>query len=101
MSITDSKTDNSVVVKIFGEEYPIAGTSDPAYISKVADIVDSRMREVAGGSGIKARDKVAILTALSFASELCESGEDLKNARKGDSGRVSALVRRIDAVLAK
>ena len=101
MTSADSRTEHSVIVKIFGEDYPIAGTSDPAYISKVADIVDTRMREVAEQSKVKARDKVAILTALSLASELCENKERLRAAEGGSSGRLDKLLQRLDEALAR
>ncbi|RME21555.1 MAG: cell division protein ZapA [Candidatus Zixiibacteriota bacterium] len=101
MTGNNSKTGHSVIVRIFGEDYPIAGYTDPAYISRVADIVDARMREVAEQSGIKARDKVAILTALSLASELCEKQERLQFAEQGDSERLESLISRIEQTLSQ
>lgn len=88
------------MVKIFGEEYPISGSIDPAEISKVADIVDSRMREVASQGQIQARDKVAILAALSFASELSEFSDLVDYQDKGRSSRLSGLLQRLDVALA-
>ena len=58
----DTAAEKKVVVRIFGEEYPITGVSDPANISRIADIVDSRMREAARVSRSQARDKVASST---------------------------------------
>ena len=69
MNLTEMvKENNKVVVKIFGEEYPIAGSADQAYISRIADYVDSKMKETAKNSQIKSRDKVAILAAMSIAT---------------------------------
>ena len=83
--MSDSSVENKVVVRIFGEEYPITGLDDPAYISKVADFVDARMQEIARQSRTRARDKVAILTALSLASELLEQSDKLEEVTS-DSG---------------
>ncbi len=64
--------ENKVVVHIFGEEYPITGVTDPSHISKVAEYVDSKMKEASQASRVQARDKVAILAAMSMASELLD-----------------------------
>ena len=99
--MTGSDSQNSIVVKIFGEEYPIMGSEDPANISRVADIVDNRMREVASGSQLQARDKVAILAALSFASELSEFSDRSPGLSEGQSDRLTSLLGRLDNALAE
>ena len=91
--------ENKVVVRIFGEEYPITGIDDPAYISRVADLVDSRMQNVARQSRSKARDKIAILTALSLASELLEQTDKLDLATSESSASLDTLVARLDEAL--
>jgi cell division protein ZapA len=88
--------ENKVVVRIFGEEYPITGLKDPAYISKVADFVDARMQEVARQSRAKARDKVAILTALSLASELMEQSNKIEEDASESSSSLDNLLARLD-----
>ena len=88
-----------VVVEIFGEDYPILGAGDPAYISQVALIVDSRMREVAQSTRTRARDKVAILTAMSFASELMEKSEELDSTQSTTTGRLDRLLDGLDKAL--
>ncbi|MFH1374420.1 MAG: cell division protein ZapA [bacterium] len=70
-----SVDENKVVVHIFGEDYPITGVNDPAHIVRVAEYVDSKMNEAARVGRIQARDKVAILAAMSIASELLEKSE--------------------------
>ncbi|MBU0984283.1 MAG: cell division protein ZapA [candidate division Zixibacteria bacterium] len=92
--------DNKVVVKIFGEEYPITGGDDPAYISKVADCVDARMHDVAERSRSQARDKVAILAALSLASELQEKSDHVSRVLSDQDKRLGAVISRLDEVLA-
>ena len=56
---------------------PSPGVYDDTYISKIADYVDSKMKSTAKESRIAARDKVAILAAMSITSELFEKKEEL------------------------
>lgn len=97
--MASDRVDNKVIVKIYGEDYPIAGAEDPAYISRIADLVDSRMKDVASQSRIKSADKVAILTALSFASELYEKEDTTKGSTKAFDASVDQLISRLDLAL--
>lgn len=91
--------ENKVVVTILGEEYPIIGADDPAYISRVASYVDSRMQEVARQSCSKARDKIAILTALSLASELLEHTDKSEQTTSNHSSSLDGLLAQLDRAL--
>lgn len=91
--------ENKVTVNIFGEEYPITGVSDPAYISRIADLVDDRMRKTATGSRTAARDKVAILTAMSLASELHENKEASDSYQGKFDSQLDQLIQRLDSAL--
>ena len=91
--------ENKVVVRIFGEEYPITGIDDPAYISRVADLVDSRMQDVARQSRSNARDKIAILTALSLASELLEQSDRLQQASGSSETSLDTMLAQLDEAL--
>jgi cell division protein ZapA len=93
-----STVDNKVIVRIFGEEYPITGSTDPAYISKIADFVDSRMQEVSRRANTQSREKVAILTALSLASELHEKAESLEHIDRRNA-RLDHLLDELDGAL--
>lgn len=97
--MTDFAVENKVIVKIFGEEYPIAATDDAAYISKIADYVDTRMQEVARRSRSRARDKVAILAALSIASELFERTNVVNNMESHLNSGLDKLLVRLDNAL--
>jgi len=92
--------ENKVVVNIFGEEYPIAGGSDPEQIAKVADYVDAKMREAAQSSRIQSRDKVAILAAMSIASELLEKIQQLDIVERQADPLLDRLLNRLDNALA-
>jgi len=96
MSLEDN---NKVVVKIFGEEYPIAGVSDPSHISRIADYVDNKMNDIAKVSRVKSRDKVAILATLSIASELHEKNEMLNRGSHEYETQLDSIITRLDNAL--
>ena len=97
--MSDSAMENKVVVKIYGEEYPITGGSDPAYISRIADFLDTRMNDLAKKSSVKSRDKVAILAAMSIASELFEQSSFVDGKKEAHDVRIDDLLTRIDETL--
>ncbi len=97
--MSDAIAENKVTVKIFGEEYPITGSGDPAHITRVAEFVDTMMKEVARVSRSKAKDKVAILTALTLASELLEMRDQLKDLKDDQTSYVDTLMNRLDMAL--
>ena len=61
---------DSIKVNIFGTEYPIKGDADPAYIERIAQFVDEKMREVSRQLSLPSMSKVAILAAMNIADEL-------------------------------
>ncbi|MEA2031500.1 MAG: cell division protein ZapA [candidate division Zixibacteria bacterium] len=90
---------NKVIVSIYGEEYPIAGDEDSSHISKVADLVDSRMKDIAESGRVKARDKVAILAAMSMASELMSKSEEFGNFYYEFDAELNTIIERLDTAL--
>ncbi len=97
--MADEMAENKVVVNIYGEDYPLAGVEDPSKVSKIADFVDSRMKEIAENSRIKARDKVAILSVMSIASELMDKNEEIKTYKVSIDDQFESLLTRLDNVL--
>ena len=57
-------------VNIYGTEYPIRGAADVEYTQKVANFVDSKMRQIDQRVSAKSALKVAILAALNITDEL-------------------------------
>lgn len=88
----------SVRVEIFDQAYNLRG-SDPEYILKLADYVDSKMRAVAEATNTIDTVRLAVLAALNIADEY----HLLK--KKQDSGstdylkRAHRLVNALDEVL--
>ncbi|HZH33288.1 MAG TPA: cell division protein ZapA [Pyrinomonadaceae bacterium] len=60
----------SIRVEIYNQTYSIRSDGDGEYIMRLADFVDSRMREIASGTLTVDSLKVAILAALHIADEL-------------------------------
>lgn len=73
MSETDqniqSAPGESVTVDIYDQTYHLRG-DDPAYIQKLADVVDGKMRLVASHGRTVDSLRVAVLAALNIADEL-------------------------------
>lgn len=67
---------NILKVNIYGTEYPIKGTTDVEYIKRVAQYVDSKMREVNKNISIDSSLKVSILAALNITDELFKEREN-------------------------
>jgi len=97
--MADGMVENKVVVNIYGEDYPLAGVEDPSQVSKIADFVDSRMKEIAENSRIKARDKMAILSVMSIASELMDKKDEMETYKADINGQFNELLTRLDNVL--
>ena len=90
---------NEMTVNIFGEDYPLAAVGDTAHVTRVAKYVDTKMKEAARAGRIQARDKVAILAALSIASELLEKSETLGFIEKDAENTVDRMLTNLDNVL--
>jgi cell division protein ZapA len=60
----------AVSVDIYDQVYNLRGT-DPAYIERLAAIVDAKMRAVAAHGNTVDSLRVAVLAALNIADELC------------------------------
>jgi len=60
----------TVKVQIFGQTFPIQGELDEAYIHKLAEYVDEKMRAIADMTPTVDTQKVAILAAMAIADEL-------------------------------
>jgi len=91
------KEDNQIKITIFGQEYSVKAPADPTYIKKIAEYVDTKMREVQSGfSSTQSSNRIAILSAMNITDELF-------NAKKrGDSDnneieeKINSLIELID-----
>ena len=91
------KEGNQIKITIFGQEYSVKAPADPTYIKKIAEYVDTKMREVQSGfNSTQSSNRIAILSAMNITDELF-------NARKkGDSNeseieeKITSLIELID-----
>ncbi|MGH9775600.1 MAG: cell division protein ZapA [Candidatus Acidiferrales bacterium] len=84
-------------VEIYGQMYNIQGEQDEAYVRKLAQFVDERMRSVAEATRTVDSVKVAVLAALNLADELSQARErsdELEGPLKKRVERCVGLVER-------
>jgi cell division protein ZapA len=60
----------NVKVQIFGQVFPIQGDLDEAYMHRLAEYVDEKMRAIVEMTPTVDTQKVAILAAMAIADEL-------------------------------
>jgi cell division protein ZapA (FtsZ GTPase activity inhibitor) len=84
-------------VKIFGHSYSLRAQVNEDLVYKVAEIVDSRMRDVAAASPSASALQVAVLAALDIASERC-AAEAYADLPRVVSDKADAMIRLIDEV---
>lgn len=90
-------SDGPTPVTIFGRTYSLRGGGDPEYLSRLADEVDRRMRDVAESTGTADTLKVAILAALNIADDYLQSQ---RSGVDGDAREaLERMVRLLDGAL--
>lgn len=88
-----------VTVRIAGEEHSIRANAAPEYTRRCARLVDERIREIRGRSGLLEAHKAAILAALSLTDELLQEREALETLRRRVDERAAELEERIGQAL--
>ena len=69
---------NKVKVRIYGQEYTIAGSRDEETIRNVAGHVNEKMRELGRGFSSNGQGTLAVLTAINIADEYFEALEQIQ-----------------------
>jgi cell division protein ZapA len=90
----------SVRVEIFDQGYNLRGT-DPDYILKLAEYVDSKMRAVAEQTQTVDTARLAVLAALNIADEYHLLRRRLEGGSSESSKRARQLLTALDQVLAE
>jgi len=95
----------SVSVEIYDQVYHLRGT-DPAYIERLAAIVDAKMRAVSAHGNTVDSLRVAVLAALNIADELCTARQrhdnlagSLQTSQHSTRTRATTLAHMLDEVL--
>ena len=89
---------NSVRVEIFDQAYNLRGT-DPDYIFKLAEFVDTKMRLVAEQTATIDSLRLAVLAALNIADEYHILKRKYDGISKDMNQRTSSLESALDEVL--
>jgi cell division protein ZapA (FtsZ GTPase activity inhibitor) len=87
---------NQVDVTIFGQTYTLTSRHDVETLREVAELVDTRMREVADEMSTITPARVAILASLNIASELLEARSRAAEESSAFQRVVEDLIRLID-----
>ena len=95
----------SVSVDIYDQIYNLRGT-DPAYIERLAALVDAKMRAVSAHGNTVDSLRVAVLAALNIADELCTARQrldslsgSLQNSQYSVRSHATTLAHMLDEVL--
>ncbi len=67
---------NRVKVEIYGQSYTLGGDLDEAYVQKLAQYVDEKMRAAAQATQAVDTARVAVLAAMAIADELHSRQQD-------------------------
>ena len=70
-------TANRVKVRIYGQDYTIAGDRDEETIKAIAACVDEKMRQVGRNYASNAQGSLAVLAAINMADELFSAREQI------------------------
>jgi cell division protein ZapA len=89
---------NSIRVEIYDESYNLRGT-DPAYIQRLADVVDAKMRAVAQHTSTVDSLRVAVLAALNIADEYYQLKRKYEGIESEYTSRAGHLGRALDSAL--
>jgi cell division protein ZapA len=88
----------SIRVEIYDESYHLRGT-DPAYIQRLAEIVDAKMRAVAQHTSTVDSLRVAVLAALNIADDFYQLKRKYEGIESEYTSRASHLGRALDSAL--
>jgi cell division protein ZapA len=95
---TPTVVNGSVRVEIFDQVYNLRG-SDPAYIVKLAEYVDGKMRAVSEQTATVDSVRLAVLAALNIADEYHLLKRRLEQPSPEEQRRASKLASALDEVL--
>ncbi|MFH0925868.1 MAG: cell division protein ZapA [bacterium] len=102
MNIEVGKRDEQVTkteVEIFGQNYTIKSDSSPDYILRLAEYVDTKMREVRDNTNLTSESKIAILAALYITEELDKIQNQKQKVSECVEKKVNDLIGKLDTAL--
>ena len=91
------KDGNQIKITIFGQEYSVKAPADPTYIKKIAEYVDTKMREVQSGfSSTQSSNRIAILSAMNITDELFNAKKQGDTDSNEVEEKITSLIDLID-----
>jgi cell division protein ZapA len=93
-----AEENNSIRVEIYDQSYNLRG-SDPAYIQRLAEVVDAKMRAVAQHTSTVDSLRVAVLAALNLADDYCQLKRKSEGIEDEFTSRAGHLGRALDSAL--
>tara|TARA_B100000131_G_C17798796_1_gene484559 strand:- start:354 stop:647 length:294 start_codon:yes stop_codon:yes gene_type:complete len=91
------KDGNQIKITIFGQEYSVKAPADPTYIKKIAEYVDTKMREVQSGfSSTQSSNRIAILSAMNITDELFNAKKQGDSESNEVEEKITSLIDLID-----
>lgn len=93
-----AEENNSIRVEIYDESYNLRG-SDAAYIQRLAELVDAKMRAVAQHTSTVDSLRVAVLAALNIADDYYQLKRKYEGIESEYTSRASHLGRALDSAL--
>ena len=87
---------NSVGVRIYDREYVLRTDGDPERLQSLCAVLDERMRNIAGATGVVDTLKVAVLAALSIADDARRAKEEKMKLDEAIGRRSIACVSMLD-----
>ena len=88
---------SSIRPRHFGQEYSVKAPADPTYIKKIAEYVDSKMREVQSGfSSTQSSNRIAILSAMNITDELFNARKKVDSDDSDIEEKITSLIELID-----
>jgi cell division protein ZapA (FtsZ GTPase activity inhibitor) len=92
-----NEKNKNVQISIFGQEYSVKAPADASYIKKIAQYLDSKMREVQEGfSTTQSSTRIAILAGMNITDELFNSRQSGDSNNNEIDEKISSLIELID-----
>jgi cell division protein ZapA len=96
--VADDK--DSIRVEIYDESYNLRG-SDAEYISRLAEVVDAKMRAVAQHTSTVDSLRVAVLAAINLADDYYQLKRKYEGIESDYTSRASHLGRALDEAISE
>lgn len=81
---------------IMGQKLQIRSDSDEAYVAQVAEMVDTKVKEILAKTKSVANAQVVILAAMNIADEFLKFKSKMGNKNKAVAKKIESVIEHID-----